>query len=129
MLLNANELPLTCYYNAITKLYCNAIAMILTSHCNVIAGLQRPVWECRAELVRKKKSNEVDHPTLESDQNKFDCLWASLPVEVHREVYAAVLEKTDGFIVGLMEEMQRGMLQPEIDSEEEAEDEANGEEV
>ena len=37
-------------------------------------------------------------------------VWASLPVEVHREVYAAVLEKTDGFIVGLMEEMQRGIL-------------------
>ena len=39
----------------------------------VLAGTihpQRLVWGCRAELVRKKKSNEVDHPTLESDRNK-----------------------------------------------------------
>ncbi len=36
-------------------------------------GLQRPVWECRVELVRKKKSTEVDRPTLESDRNKLDC--------------------------------------------------------
>lgn len=40
--------------------------------------LQRPVWECRVELVRKKKSNEVDRPTLESDRNKFDCFWVGV---------------------------------------------------
>jgi len=37
-------------------------------------------------------------------------VWAGLPVEVQCEIYAAVLEKTDGFIIGLMEEMKRNIL-------------------
>lgn len=34
--------------------------------------LQRRVWGCRAEPVPKKKSNEVNHPTLESGRDKLD---------------------------------------------------------
>ena len=63
-----------------------------------------------AERMRPGLDPVVKTIVSELAEEFSPAVWASLPVDVHQEIFEAVKEKTDGFIIGLMEEMKRNIL-------------------